>query len=80
MDRASQVAGASGPFQRMTIIIVCAASLLVTLYSLCFPYLTKRPEFLCKDKNSPDSDYKECKYQQDLCNSNYEMKKILFIQ
>ena len=75
MVRAFQVAGESGPFQRMTIIIVCAASLLVTLYSLCFPYLTKRPEFLCKDKNSPDSDYKECKYQQDLCNSNYEMKK-----
>ena len=75
MDQAFQIAGESGPFQKMIIIIVSLVSLLVTIYSLCFSYLTKRPEFLCRDKSIPDSKFQECQYHIDLCDSNIEMKK-----
>ena len=75
MDQAFQAVGEHGPFQKMTIIIVSISSLLVTIYTLSFSYLTKLPEFLCKDTSFPNAQFHECKYSQELCNSNIEMIK-----
>ena len=75
MDQAFQAVGEHGPFQKMTIIIVSISSLLVTIYTLSFSYLTKLPEFLCKDTSFPNAQFHECKYSKELCNSNIEMIK-----
>lgn len=52
MDIAFEAVGSRGKFQKITVIVIILVSLMDSLMSNSFPFMTKKPDFYCKEKNS----------------------------
>lgn len=67
--------GENGFYQKIIIFLVICTSLLTTLYSESISYLTKIPNFDCRDPGMDKTDFHPCIYTEELCSSSIEMKK-----
>ena len=68
MDIAFEAVGPNGKFQKIISILVILVAPVTLFISVSFPFMTKRPDFLFKIKNSLDT-YKICP-EENLCKNN----------
>lgn len=70
MDIAFEAVGSQGKFQRMLLLLAFLVTFLVNMSSSLLPLLAKKPDFLCKEKNTEKNSYKEC-LENDLCKNEF---------
>ena len=75
MDLAFESVGENGKFQKIIAFLLILVAPLTLLISTTIPFMSSKPVFSCKLKNSLD-DFQICR-EEDLCKSNlFEYKKI----
>ena len=65
MDIAFESIGTNGKFQKITSIIVIIVASMTLMQGITFPFMTKKPSFLCKQKDSLEN-YRSCN-EDELC-------------
>jgi len=74
MDIAFEAVGTQGKFQKIIAFLVILVAPLSLIMSCSFPFITKRPSFLCKEKESLEI-YHVCP-ERDLCKKDlFDYKK-----
>lgn len=69
MDIAFEAVGSHGKYQRIIAFLVILVAPLTLIMSSSFPFMTKKPSFLCKEKESLQ-DFHTCP-ERDLCKNKY---------
>ena len=69
MDIAFEAVGSQGKYQKIIAFLVILVAPLSLIMSSSFPFMTKKPSFLCREKESIE-DFHTCP-ERDLCKYNY---------
>ena len=75
MELAIKAVGDNGKVQKIITFVTVASASLTLVLSVSFAYLTKRPEFLCRQHNALNPDFQPCEYTDNLCSSKFEIEK-----
>ena len=60
MELAIKAVGDNGKVQKIITFVTVASASLTLVLSVSFAYLTKRPEFLCRQHNALNPDFQPC--------------------
>jgi MFS family permease len=75
MDLAFESVGTNGKFQKMVSVVVISVASMALLSGIAFPFLTKKPEMLCREKGNELSSFHIC-HDEEICyNNNIEYLK-----
>ena len=75
MDKALEAVGSNGKFQMILAVLISFIQAIIAVTSTGIPYLSKSPEFNCKQRNIEISNFKECSSEFYCLNELYEYEK-----
>jgi MFS family permease len=70
MDLAFESVGTNGKFQKTISIVIITVASMALLSGIAFPFLTKKPEMLCREKWNELSSFHSC-HEEEICNNNH---------
>lgn len=75
MDSAFQSVGTNGTFQMIISVMILSVASMAILSGIAFPFLTKKPEMLCRELGNELSSFHVC-HEEEICyNNNLEYFK-----
>jgi len=68
MDLALETVGTNGKFQKVVTGIILTVASMALLSGIAFPFLTKKPDLLCREKGNELDSYHAC-HEDETCNN-----------